>query len=295
MKEVTFLDRVPTYPGRVVLTPVSGQANTFDMVRADAPRVEGTPLDKATFESVIHSRLTGRFYSPMVGRSVVSTQTITANPIPTSGWVNESNAKYRSGAYVIEASTAEAGYGVERAFDGNSNTEWHSATSNTRHHVQVNFEQPIKANKMRLKASYAPNNQPLTITIQGSNDGAAWTDLHTITYEPTTLSEITLSKSGYFSSYRLVFSSSGAIYAYASEWQLSEYEIESFSNNYTIADGTPNKWTEGQRIMVAIPTNAATAGVVSNSLNGITITTILQPSRRYELVYTGTQFIATEV
>lgn len=42
-------DRVPLYPGRVVLTPVSGQANTYDMTRADQPTQEGTPLNKATF------------------------------------------------------------------------------------------------------------------------------------------------------------------------------------------------------------------------------------------------------
>lgn len=40
-------DRVPLYPGRVTLTPVSGQANTFDLVRADQPTQEGTPINKA--------------------------------------------------------------------------------------------------------------------------------------------------------------------------------------------------------------------------------------------------------
>lgn len=40
-------DRVPRYPGRVKLTPVAGQENTFDLVRADQPTQEGTPLNKA--------------------------------------------------------------------------------------------------------------------------------------------------------------------------------------------------------------------------------------------------------
>lgn len=40
-------DRVPRYPGRVKMTPVAGQANTYDMVRADEPTQEGTPLNKA--------------------------------------------------------------------------------------------------------------------------------------------------------------------------------------------------------------------------------------------------------
>lgn len=41
-------DRIPLYPGRVTLTPVSGQANTYDMARADQPTEEGTPLNKNT-------------------------------------------------------------------------------------------------------------------------------------------------------------------------------------------------------------------------------------------------------
>lgn len=44
-------DRVPTFPGRVKLTPVSGQTNTYDMVRADSPTQEGTPLSKANLLS----------------------------------------------------------------------------------------------------------------------------------------------------------------------------------------------------------------------------------------------------
>lgn len=41
-------DRIPLYPGRVKMTPVAGQANTYDMVRADDPTQAGTPLNKAS-------------------------------------------------------------------------------------------------------------------------------------------------------------------------------------------------------------------------------------------------------
>lgn len=44
------VDRVPTYPGRVKLTPVAGTTDTYDMVRADSPIEEGTPLNKALFD-----------------------------------------------------------------------------------------------------------------------------------------------------------------------------------------------------------------------------------------------------
>lgn len=39
---------MPKYPGRVTLTPVAGQENTFDMAMADEPTIDGTPLNKAT-------------------------------------------------------------------------------------------------------------------------------------------------------------------------------------------------------------------------------------------------------
>lgn len=41
-------DRVSVHPGRVKLTPVAGEQNTYDMVRADSPTQEGTPLNKNT-------------------------------------------------------------------------------------------------------------------------------------------------------------------------------------------------------------------------------------------------------
>ena len=41
-------DRISQVPGRVKLTPVAGEANTFDLVRADQPTQEGTPLNKAS-------------------------------------------------------------------------------------------------------------------------------------------------------------------------------------------------------------------------------------------------------
>lgn len=44
-------DRISTYPGRVVLNPVAGAENTYDMVRADVPIAEGTPMNKALFDN----------------------------------------------------------------------------------------------------------------------------------------------------------------------------------------------------------------------------------------------------
>lgn len=48
-----FTDRVVQYPGRVVLTPVSGQANTYDMSRAEGTVAEeGTPFNAEAFNEI---------------------------------------------------------------------------------------------------------------------------------------------------------------------------------------------------------------------------------------------------
>lgn len=45
-------DRVPTYPGRVKLTKTNGASEYVTLERADAPTQEGTPINKALFDSI---------------------------------------------------------------------------------------------------------------------------------------------------------------------------------------------------------------------------------------------------
>lgn len=62
-------DRVPLYPGRVKMTPVSGQANVYDMVRADQPQKVGTPLNRNTFRQ---TQADIRAYPIATGNSVTA-------------------------------------------------------------------------------------------------------------------------------------------------------------------------------------------------------------------------------
>ena len=77
MIEKNIKDRIPTYPGRVQLTPVDGQPNVYEMTRADEPIEEGTPINKATLESFVKSRLTGRFYTLNVTHTLDTVATST--------------------------------------------------------------------------------------------------------------------------------------------------------------------------------------------------------------------------
>ena len=49
---ITVNDRVSTYPGRMKLTRADGSVEYVTLERADAPTQEGTPLNKALFDSI---------------------------------------------------------------------------------------------------------------------------------------------------------------------------------------------------------------------------------------------------
>ena len=59
LKGDNMQDRVSLYPGRVKLEPVAGQANLYDLTRADQPTQEGTPLNKANLLSDATAALMG--------------------------------------------------------------------------------------------------------------------------------------------------------------------------------------------------------------------------------------------
>lgn len=84
-------DRVPLYPGRVKMTPVSGQANVYDMVRADQPQKGGTPLNRNTFRK---TQADIRAYPIATGNSVAAGDVVdVVNGEVTRSVVAEANVK----------------------------------------------------------------------------------------------------------------------------------------------------------------------------------------------------------
>ncbi len=78
-------DRVSTYPGRVELTPVLGQENTYTMVRADEPTQEGTPLNKANLLQDLVTKMYGLPESAVpndVFKKLANAPICATNPIP---------------------------------------------------------------------------------------------------------------------------------------------------------------------------------------------------------------------
>ena len=128
-----------------------------------------------------------------------------------------------------------------------------------------------------------------------SNDKTNWETLYSGSSVPTTLTEFTLTTTGEYKYYKLLTNNGGqSVQTLVYDFSISEYEIFDYSVDY-VADVFPTSWTTGQRVMIEIPDNVSIMGLTSNTLNGVTVNTILRPTRRYELRYNGTSFDAKEV
>ena len=289
MIEKNIVDRVPKYAGRIKLTPVSGQPDLFTMIRADEPIVEGTPLDKATLDSIIKSRLTGRYYVPSVIQSSISSQNgLTVNPIPVNSWVQSSPTVGWTGSWTIESSSTDGSSYPWNVLDGNTATSWVSA-SGTTHTWKISGSNPRALKKFKVMFSGS-----MAAELQGSNDGIIWKHITHLS-NAGVLSEYSVTSPVSYNFHRVLFTSSAAGRGGLNEFVISEYNIETFSNAFTIDNGFPIDWHNGQIAFVQIHDSVNTTGVISNTLNGITVNTILHPSRRYELMYNGTSFNTKEL
>ncbi len=304
MKEIDFKDRVPTYPGRIKLTPVSGKPDTFEMERADEPMELGTPINKAVFDSITQSRLTGRFYELNVSSVETSLVTgIATNPLPTSGWNITSKINATKGEYRVDASDSQGSTNAnsaDKATDGNGDTCWTADNSygvSTEKWWSFHSETAIRVNK--LKISLETSVSSLSFKIQGRKEyNSTWEDVNSKSFtfsDATGLKEYTIDTPDFYKDYRIYFPSTNYANINLFDFKISNYDIATYKNHFAITEGVPEIWTVGQRITVQVPSNISTGGIVENTLNGIKINTILQVSKRYELVYNGSTFDVKEV
>lgn len=292
MIEVEFKDRVPTHAGRVKMIPVDGLPDTFTMTRADEPLEEGTPLDKETFESIIQSRLTGRYYELTATKNTLTNAGGFNNPIPSS-WLDTTGTGAHSGGYSIEASGTYSTSFPHQAFDGQTNSYWISNTS-AEPWIQLNVPGGIIVNKIKLAFKQADSWSTETV-LQAKMNGGSWVNLITISgANKSTLTEYTINNPAMYTAYRLKFSIARESEITLYEWQISDWSSATYRYEYKIDNGVPLNWTKWQRITVIVPNYVITA-VTQNRLNGIPINTILQPNRRYELIYNGASFDAKEL
>lgn len=292
MKEIDFKDRVPNHPGRITLTPVSGQPDTFEMGRADDPLVFGTPINKELFQSITHSRLTGRFYPLANTRSVLTTETYNIPILQGLTWtVDSSGLVATSGAYQVTVSSKVSdNYNVDKAFDKNYESQWASANG-TEHTFTVRLASAIMLKKFKMQLGRT-GTYSYTLTVQGSTDGSNWTNIYTTTTYTEALTEYTITSPGDYQYYRFSFAWGGSARIYINELEFTEWTVNAYQNNFT-AEGVTGTYDKGQRVTVQVG-SIGQFSVSKNTFMGIACNTILQQNKRYELTYNGSTFDAKE-
>ena len=284
MIEKNIVDRVPTKPGQIKLTPVSGAPDKFIMERADEPTVEGTPIDKSTLESIIQSRLTGRYYLPVVKETELSNTTTTTNPIPASGWLNVSKTSATLNGYELFSSPASVqSDDITAAFDGNASTYWLAPAQEGDSYIGFKLPVAMTVTKIKTKVGFSGNSY--YCIIQASNNGTTWTNVSSqiLLGRNTDTVEIELATNTPFFYYRINFfdvPTDFGIFCYL--FEISQSTVTTKQNEYTI-DAFPVDVTDHQRFTIITPT-VNTMGVTKNTLNGRNIDVILQSNKRYELV-----------
>ena len=284
MIEKDFKDRIPTHPGRIKLMPVEGQQDVFDMTKADEPTEEGTLLNKAAFNSIIQSRLTGRYYLPTVTRREISNVTTNVNPIPTSGWMNASRTSATLNGYELFSSPASVqSDNITAAFDGNASTYWLAPAQKGESYIGFKLPSAMIVKKIKTKLNF--NGSLYYVTIEASNNGTNWENMsgQTLAGRENETTEIELSTSVPYLYYRLRFvdvPTDYGIFCYSLE--ISQSTVITNYNEYII-EAFPTDITDHQRFTIVTPT-VNTVGVIKNTLNGRNIDLILQSNKRYELV-----------
>lgn len=296
MIEVNFKDRIPREPGQVTITPVAGAVNTYILERNDDPSEVGTPLNKATFDSIIHSRLTGRYYHTTVEQIPGETKIFTVNPVPTSGWLNATRQTATLNGYELYSTAASVqSEMITAAFDGNANTYWRG-NSTEEAYIGFKLPSPLNVSKVRAKFSFTSGDTN-TAKIQASNNWTTWVDVS----EPFTVgrgvtNEVSLNTTEAFYYYRVLIDLYLETGTDCYFFEIAEYTVTSGGKNSFSVANVPQTFSLNQRLLIITPATGSfsTIGIASNDLNGIPLGTILQPNKLYELIYNGSRFNVRE-
>lgn len=153
--------------------------------------------------------------------------TKTGNIFPTTWTATDRLNATSSDGYEIKANsssnTTDYAYYVS---DGNTNTSISSkpvTTSNYSWQITMTCPKPTKITKMKTYIYTNGSN----FSIRGSMDNSTWTTLYSTTSSQTSLSEIILDKTDFYSYYRINCTVVTDGVATVREWQTSEYvEVE---------------------------------------------------------------------
>lgn len=241
-----------------------------------------------------------KYNIPSVAKTFINNLNLNVNPIPTSWAQITETISYQNNGYIVNSAAQNTGNQTYLAFDGKIDTYWGIEIQSSAW-ISIELPEALTISKMKLRLE-ATGTGASGYIIQGSNDNSSWTDLYTNsgTSMPNTLTEIALTATGSYKYYRIYFpvdDTTNLKTFRVYEFKFSSYTIPTYRIDYGISEILKTRWVQNQILLIETPNNYNTVGVKANALNGISINDmILQPNKRYELVYVGSgMFITREV
>lgn len=247
--------------------------------------------NKANLVNAINEVFIGNIPSvPTRSMTPVASQSLTSNPIPTSWQEVVMGMMYQSNGYNITATGFTENHEAYKAFDNTTDTQW-SVGLISGASLMIELPTAILVDKMVLRY-ISPDS--VTVSIEYSQDGYEWNTDVVRSDASVAYGAHIITLGGNTAKYwRLNISASSGDVIYIGEWAISDYTITTYNANFVL--NTLSNVVEGQIILVHIDPAHDATGVVSNSLNGVPIHSILQAGRKYELTYHTTYYTAKEV
>ena len=152
-----------------------------------------------------------------------------AGNIFPSTWTQEvAYTKYSANGYVLESSSAySSSNAAADACRGTANgSPWKSKGSTKEEWLKMVCPNPTKITKMKARITAFGNTSSFSkAIIQGSKDDTNWTDLHTVSAYQTSITEMDLNNTDYYTCYRILIYISTAnanVGAQVDDWSVAE-------------------------------------------------------------------------
>lgn len=168
---IDVVDRVPTYPNRIKITHEDGTSEFVTWERADEPTVEGTPINKALFDSIAADIGTGltankTIYVSGAGSDALGNGSST-NPYATIQKAVNSLPKNLNGFDVtvdVAAGTYDEDVLIARTFGGTVILSGISNTSVNIRSLRVSYGSSVRIQNINVNVTGGFNNNAIAVT-----------------------------------------------------------------------------------------------------------------------------------
>ncbi len=272
-------NRVVENPNRYKLNAVSGQANTYDLEKVPGVITDtGTPYSKAVLDKIDNVL---SYLTPSVEKVPALVKGMPSYDLWTN---NNLESTYSNMKVIVDSVYNSTKYASGIFYPNNDSPMWYSSTNGTNHSILIDLGKPVQISSIKHRIAGQSS-----IAVNGickiSLDNTDYSVLYTFTQESTITTHNFSTTNVRYIKYELTGTNGKYLYACGFDIPDNEYiSTVGFSNSVTL-DNNGNTFTNNQRVLVETPNTLNLIGVLSNTLNGIDISTILQPSTKYELIY----------